>query len=306
MSVFRPDTLAALPALSRAKIYRLEEKRRAAFMAAREAEDRLNDGKDVTGKKLAALVTERAGAIKACGADERAISRVHADYATKNDLANEHLKHLGDALKRAENALAEFAYLEKANTWLIRMIAMGEKLSLHQADLNRPRGGHYQSEVLKVREQLNALDAEMTRIENAPVDKTSFRSDAIAEIEKIAAAGAPRVNISARHGAPLGLGSRLALTLMGGDLVGDGGASFFVWLCKDLIIERLDAMIDTADFTGALSADEQEVAQADILAQRLKLERQEEALIDAAAEIEQFIPRRPDADPRAILMVSEL
>jgi hypothetical protein len=204
------------------------------------------------------------------------------------------------------NALNEFAYLEKAHDWTNLVRRSGATLQLQICQARKPRGGDYRAEVQKVRELIAQASDEIAQVENAPTDKATFRADVIAEIEAIAERGAPRPNFSARHGAPLGLNNHITLTLAGSDLIGDGGGAFFVWLCKDLLISRVEAMIDAADFSRAMTLDEQERSMLRLMEQRLELERQEEALISAAADVEQFIPRRPDADPRAVLMVRDV
>lgn len=85
--------------------------------------------------------------------------------------------------------------------------------------------------------------------------------------------------------------------------VGEGGVPFLVWLLADQIEARLHALVDEADLTGAMSDAEQVAAQAALDAERLAIEREEEALIRMAEAQGMAIARRADADPRAVLMV---
>lgn len=85
--------------------------------------------------------------------------------------------------------------------------------------------------------------------------------------------------------------------------VGVGGVPFLVWLLADHIEARLHAMVDEADLTGAMSDAEQAAALAALDAQRLAIEREEEALIRMAEAQGMTIARRADASPEAVMMV---
>ena len=86
-------------------------------------------------------------------------------------------------------------------------------------------------------------------------------------------------------------------------MVGQGGVPFLVWLLADQIEARLRALVHEADLTGAMSDAEQAAALAALDAQRLAIERGEEALIRIAEAQGMAIARRADMDPRAALMV---
>src|SRR5690606_29261008 len=96
------------------------------------------------------------------------------------------------------------------------------------------------AEVVKVRSQIAALDEKFAAIENAPVPPDALKARAFAEIEKIAETGAPRVSPLSRSHEPIGISRMLAVSTRlaaGGsvNLVGDAGASFFVWLMENAI-----------------------------------------------------------------------
>lgn len=85
--------------------------------------------------------------------------------------------------------------------------------------------------------------------------------------------------------------------------VSQGGIPFLVWVFRDQIETRLHALVDDTDFTGAMSDAEQSSALASLDAERLALEREEEALIRMAEAQGMKIARRADASPMAVLMV---
>ena len=85
--------------------------------------------------------------------------------------------------------------------------------------------------------------------------------------------------------------------------VGGGGVPFLVWFLAEQIEARLHGMVDEADLTGAMSDAEQAAALTSLDAERLALEREEEALIRMAEADGMTIARRADASPMAVLMV---
>jgi len=77
------------------------------------------------------------------------------------------------------------------------------------------------------------------------------------------------------------------------------------WLDPDAMIARLHEEIDTMPIPKlALTPSARQKRLTDIAAKLLDLERIEEALIEAAEDRDQFVPRRPNADPQAILGVT--
>ncbi|MGY3131995.1 hypothetical protein ACVWZM_002677 [Bradyrhizobium sp. USDA 4501] len=80
--------------------------------------------------------------------------------------------------------------------------------------------------------------------------------------------------------------------------------AFTIWLHKEAVIKRLDAMIDAeADDGQALSARERELKLAEIERDRLMIERQEAALIWSAQAAGDSAEHRPDASPQSVLGV---
>lgn len=85
---------------------------------------------------------------------------------------------------------------------------------------------------------------------------------------------------------------------------GDWGA-ILCWLVEERMTEELDAIIEAMPAPAlALTPSEKAERLSTIKGKLLELERQEEAIIEAAENDGQDIPRRPNADPRAILGVT--
>lgn len=81
--------------------------------------------------------------------------------------------------------------------------------------------------------------------------------------------------------------------------------ALLAWLHQDELIRRLDAEIDaTADDANALDADQRRQAEAEILADRLAVEREEAELCWRQATDGAPIMHRPDIDPQAALGVA--
>jgi len=83
-------------------------------------------------------------------------------------------------------------------------------------------------------------------------------------------------------------------------------ASLLAWAFKDEIIAKLEAQIDslTDGDDGALTEMQRSEATAKARAEILRLEREEESIIAAAASQGFAIARRPDASPLAVLGVN--
>jgi len=107
--------------------------------------------------------------------------------------------------------------------------------------------------------------------------------------------------------------SRPAVNSLGDRYIADGGsasppdiidaAALTAWINADALLSRLFAEIDAAAPANGLGDDERASRIGALDEERLALERQEEALIERAEAEGVLIERRPDADPRAALMI---
>lgn len=325
---FPENILAILPAPSRAKLESLLIERdaaRAAYRAASDAEMQARQefglAEGAARQRLAMPagvnidVHPAAALARPTKAQERERSETEARLMAPVDAAKRRLDLALDARERAAERQSSFAYLEGVAAWLNRAAAFGIGRLKHHAPA-APKSRDPVAEVQKLRAELAALDEAWTAAENAPAPASELKSRFIAELDAIAAKGAPQVNHTARAGSPVNLAAALRMkhepvSLPGADaphfaLAGDAGASFFAWLHRDLIAERITSMIDAAaPATGALTDDERDARFTEISARRLEIERQEEALLCAMEAEGRRVERRRDADPRAILEVLE-
>lgn len=155
-------------------------------------------------------------------------------------------------------------------------------------------GQSFADAIAKVRENIAAVSQDQRRIELAPAPAAELADKAVAGLDRMAAQGAPSFDARIRDRDPFKLDHHLTHPNV--------GVAFLLFLFRDEIAERLTAIIGD-DAPGTLSDADREKLLAKVDAKRLDLERQEEALIVAAAKNVQRIERRPDADIRAILGV---
>lgn len=225
--------------------------------------------------------------------------------------AEHRLQMARDALERAALRQGSYAFLDEVEAWLLRTATPGGSFKEWKIDPNAMKiKGDIASEITKVRNRIELVEKAFVEVEAAPAPAADLKTRAFAEIEKISKAAASKVSFSfsSRDHDPLRLNSILAVTTAPGiggsvNIIGDAGASFFVWLMEDTIKDKISSIIDGLPQIGVMSDDERERAFADLSAQRLELEYIEEQLIATAEAGGRFIERRRDADPRAILCI---
>jgi hypothetical protein len=321
--LFDDKLLSALPAPSRQKIEALDNERAARHFTVRTASEALDEARRDHGIALGRA--QQAHAENDYGrsleADAREAGKVEPQR--RNDRQAQAVRLMGPVLTharaverlqathdRAVDRWRETDFLPGVHQWLQRIVGSGVRLA--HAPLPAAKAKALPDEVERIRSELAGLAVEWGRVESAPSTKDDYRQRAFAEIEALAAKGALEIDMRNRGPNPLSLASHLSATLMAVNieketiyrLAGDPGA-FLVWLHKDIILARVNSLIDSADDTGAMSHETREKKFAQMNAQRLKLEFEEEAAICAAAASGQSIPRRRNADPRCILEVQE-
>jgi hypothetical protein len=204
----------------------------------------------------------------------------------------------------------QFDFVECCLEWLSE--ARRDRSRLKPAPVTIGKVSDYRKEVDRLRLELVAVEDAWTAVEGAPRPIAVAKEALNAEIDAVAARGAPRFDMRRRSGPPVPFADQFYTSLHQsnpdsghGLRAHGGGAEFLVWMMRDEIKAKLGAMIDQADVAGALTDEEQDERFRELSARRLELERLEEATIVAAEAAGMFIPRRADADPRAILEVQE-
>lgn len=178
------------------------------------------------------------------------------------------------------------------------------------ADINRA--------VEDTRKKVANLWADLREFHARPRRSADIKAAARKLVE--ATAKAPLVAQSIDHGDPIEWPiANIAAEVVGGieldgrkvPISNSGAAAFggtndalgiLLWAFKDPIVAALDREIDLyADDANALSDEDRAKGEADLSSKILSVEREEEALIRMAEDREMVIPRRRDADPRAVL-----
>lgn len=232
------------------------------------------------------------------------------DIAQQNDQIQIAEDRVERALSAQEAAAAEwekFTYLDEAVRWLRTYLGHDGRLA-HQPlpDVKLQRGETPRAAVERVRKQIEAIDAQWQRVDDAPAPAAELKNRITAQVDALAESGRPTIRAGERVADPAGLSSLLRIRAVEGRPIADGAAPFLAWLHRDEIIERLHLQVDELDLTGAMTDDERASAFSHLLDQRLALAFDEEAFVVAAAEEGTTVPRRRDADPRAILQVREV
>lgn len=161
------------------------------------------------------------------------------------------------------------------------------------------------AEVANLRAQLATVDAKVSEIDRAPLPADHLKNRIVDEVDKVAARGVPRISPRRREDDVVNFFDLLSVTGNERNRVPAGGAPFFVWLVRDLIIERLHGMVDSLDLSDALTDADREKALAVLPRQKLELERREEAIIIGAKGQDIDIPRRPDVNPYIFFEIAD-
>lgn len=161
-----------------------------------------------------------------------------------------------------------------------------------------------ESELKAVQREIMTLQGQIARINAAPLPAAEIREAITAEVRKLAAQGTPQLRLD---------NGKVDLKFADMPLVGVGALSappgsataLMCWLFEDRIVELVTAGIDqaVADRGGGLSVAERTRRRADLEAETLLLEREEECLVEAALARGVTVYRRRAASVLAILGV---
>lgn len=209
------------------------------------------------------------------------------------------------AFERCNAERESWAFLSDIQSWL-GQFGDGRDHPLHGLKppaVKLAKGKTHADAVEDIRRQIEHVDARIDETLAAPTSAAEAIDAMNREVERIAASGAVTGYASGWDRAPFNLTGG-GIRYGGEHAVGVTGETI-TWLFADEIKAKLaDRIREMVDGPG-LTTEEREAAIKQMKAQRLELERQEEAHIVAAAESGQHIPRRREADPRAILEVVE-
>lgn len=168
--------------------------------------------------------------------------------------------------------------------------------------------------VERCRRRVRELRADLARVEAAPVPSSMAKEKARAEAARLVEQGRPNVGALIEGAGEIAWPTSAATVSAWRDGRPDPNTptvrtinplALAAWLDPAALLARLEAEIDElADDANAMTDEAKAAKRAEILADLLAVEHEEEAFIMQAAAAGIGILRRPDADPRAVLELS--
>jgi hypothetical protein len=263
-----------LPASARAKLLALQGMANDARDAAASAQARLRGLKD---QLSSSTLTEQ----QQDGIEQEA-ERLIAVRSKQND-RHAALLALVDNLRRYVQALPRGISLESVKF-------TGPELL---------KGETMPDALARIRDQITGIKSHRQAVASAALPKSAMKAAAKRYVDEMAARGRPRVT---------GDGSGFKATF--GDtrsFVPQGvraAAELLCWMDGPAVLKRLEAEIDALPTpANAMDPDERESRLADLTADLERLERDEESLIEQAADDGIEVLRRAEANPAAVLGV---
>ena len=165
------------------------------------------------------------------------------------------------------------------------------------------------------RRRLRELDADLKSAETAPWPSSITKKLAREQLARLSERGRPDVFALVERCEPIGwpllpmtsasLDQRQGLvvpTMALTELMRVDTAGLIAWAIGPMLLAGIDREIDElSDDKKALTAEQRKERKDQILADKLDTEREEESLIELAEKDGVQVPRRSDADPRAVL-----
>lgn len=182
--------------------------------------------------------------------------------------------------------------------WLRNLPPQANLVDARRSKPAMKKGETVSQAVARIRDEIADLKSKVALVKQAKPPVAEIKKQARAFVQRLAEQGRPAITAgydqfeikfatSSWSPAP-NLGAALA------------------WLDADRLVHRLEQEIDAMPKpVMALTASERSEQYASLRTELAALERTEERLIDAAADDGQDIARRVDADPRAVLSVSD-
>ncbi|WP_157961401.1 hypothetical protein [Microvirga flavescens] len=268
-----------------------------------------------------ALTEERRNAFAAREQEERNLYFLrNADKAPAEDSqtikeVQHRLAHFDAEIARIDAALVRptthlpslFAKLEK---WVRGQVAKGNSFQVAPPVSSPLKKGEIQADAVeRIRQRIRHLREDLKTVKAAPIPSEMAKRLAREQIEARAKAARPDVLELVETGGKVKWPTSANLHMI---RLRDDAASVVVpqvdvvgllaWISGDALIAGIEREIDDmADDQNALTPQEQKTRKAEILADILAFEREEEAIIETTGTA---IVRRLDADPRAILGVA--
>ncbi|WP_412048730.1 hypothetical protein ACK6D9_12200 [Hoeflea sp. Naph1] len=206
-------------------------------------------------------------------------------------------QHRKAAAERASAETEKWTFLSELSQWLADN--RGTKFKpVKPPAATLTKGQHHQDAIHELRARIDDIEARSAAMESAPAPVDDLIGRMNAAIDANAARNEPAMYFSKRFGSPVNVGE--ATDHASSDV---HRLAFEAWALSDILKAEAAKKIRAAHPGGGVSDFERAAELSALAADKLALERLEEAHIIAAAEVGQVIGRRRDADPRAILEI---
>lgn len=283
LPTFSDAALSRLPADSRKKAIALDNARQAAHAALAAVNGRLADAY----RRRDLMEVTIAGKIEQMPQDRRYPDEVEA-FGAPLKIIDAEIAELKAEVGRAEREFQSHDCVEFAAKWLAEAAQLQRGLSHHQPPSVKA-GADHRKLVEQARERIGEINQQIEATELAPAPADNLRERIAIEVDRLAEAGRPIIDHRDPDSVP-GAIVRAART-----------DAFAIWVNRDALVAKL--VWEVQDAPGAMTIAEKADALAELVAERLEVERAEEAHITAAAKAGTTISRRRAADARALLEI---
>lgn len=270
-----------------AAILALSERRTAARLHVQELRQVLRRAEEIVGhtrRGTAGPGWAEGGEPNGLVVTRRDLADAEAEFAALNDRYN------GLLARRSPIAT-------RCREWLAQQ--RGALVMIEPVEIETAAGADLVALVEEARQERLRLLADRRAVRDAPITGAEAKAALTAQVDRLAERGRPDILGVAEQGGQLGF------RMLPGDFTGiPDSISLIAWACRDQLLAKLSAELDDViDDAAALGAEERAERLAEIAAQLADAERREEGLIELAGVRGITIPRRPDADPAAVLGV---
>lgn len=181
--------------------------------------------------------------------------------------------------------------------YLEKLPADVEATASKPTNIKLQEGEDYSDAVDRIRGQIAALNAEKMRVDRATMTKEERKATIAGWVERQRERARPFMNWP-KDGNPI---IRFDTNLIDANAPIRDVPAMLCWLMPNTMAKRLCEEIDTAPDVNSMCKEDKAERLKDIAKETLAWSRQEEAIIALAETKDQFIVRRFDADPRAVL-----
>ena len=314
-------TLAGLPPAVKAKTERLDDAREATYAALSAASATVERAKDSLAEAKRDLQDLERYAEKNLIANEKKSFDKSGNETVvvtpdpgRLEAARERVRTASDKLDRARQRNRELSGAWTICAGLHRRVegylaqVRSEPVRLHDvgARAETRNGEDLSDAVERIRGEIAALESAAKEARRAPIPKDEAKRIARLQIEELARVGIPSVTQLVNRGGKIGFPTEQihGASVNSSITRGVDALALVAWLGKDALLKKIETEIDENAVDGAMSAEEKKFSLMRIADDTLRLEREEESLIEQGEAKGVEIARRRTADPRAVLGLS--